>query len=693
MSSSFNSAIHASTMLSALWHSPSPIIPVGTLIDDQEENIPYGIAVEEDCSLNRALRLSSQRLSAIPSPLGRPSGPPLTAPCDPSQFRVNDSAKKERNSLLDSKEGSHRAILSPLCIRAINRLKPESFKSYHPWQASQDPITEVIYKITTELDEFFPFEKFGDSYLGWFSVIEQAIQEIHDQSQLSPDQTELLEIGVRERLFLHNLLHSQIWLDDALTAEKDVSKFIYETLPPYLYRLITRDSYYVASPSYQRLLARPELLSEQFLSHVEDCFKKNLSRYLVISNQIKLCSRILEKSLEHFKSCQWLHATLEFTGRLKMIELIIEKNAPPIRHYIEKQCKNPAAGSNAGLILKDLLVEPLFAFFSASFEKTDSSEQIERNGSVVDEGFATIRNNIEARYEKKKRGIEENSAKPFSSFLSKLPFIDHRGALKRLEEAKADELCLLELIELGIDPSGLEIILPHATKPLPDEGLSLEADPLPISAPPLDSEKKTRSILPLTSYAHFAFGGIIADVVSKQKNPQMNLYDQFSPAVQRDMVRHLYYLNLKCPIEKRVEKAFSQKVGVSQLNAYYIKELNRLDKKLTTAAPHVGEEILKLYYSGKEHELLSAKLQEFVPDERFAQLLIALTQAVFTPTDHEDELADRQLQVSDPRKWTSMHYREPRYLDLAMQALEYYLHVGPSEDMTQNEVTDAEETQ
>ena len=188
----------------------------------------------------------------------------------------------------------------------------------------------------------------------------------------------------------------------------------------------------------------------------------------------------------------------------------------------------------------------------------------------------------------------------------------------------------------------------------------------PIASVPAAPEP-IESAEPIISYIDFAFPELLRQGLNGKA-----LYKQFSKEVKRDVIHHLYSLELAGDIEKRVEKAFKKnlhKKGERDIEALYLNELRTLDRELSstahTDAQQHGEEILKLYYLGTPFTnpaLFAKKVSEFPPKKRFLGYM------------HELAIAAEVEGAANQHNWARKHYKNPHFAHLTVQALERYLH-------------------
>ena len=210
--------------------------------------------------------------------------------------------------------------------------------------------------------------------------------------------------------------------------------------------------------------------------------------------------------------------------------------------------------------------------------------------------------------------------------------------------------------------------LPPSKKPENPTAPNQPAARAPIALVPAAPEP-IESAEPITSYIDFAFPELL-----KQGLNGKALYKQLPKDVQRDLIRHLYYLELAGDIEKRVEKAFKKslhKKGGHDIEAFYMNKLRTLDQEprstAHTDAQQRGEEILELYYQGTPFTnpaLFAEKVREFPPKKRFLGYMRELAIAA------EVEAAANQ------HNWARKHYKNPHFAHLTVQALERYLHTS-----------------
>lgn len=207
----------------------------------------------------------------------------------------------------------------------------------------------------------------------------------------------------------------------------------------------------------------------------------------------------------------------------------------------------------------------------------------------------------------------------------------------------------------------------------PQQPMIHSENPLPADQPPQPVVEKIPSIFlaplpkkPIASYVHIAFQSLL-DSASDQ-----DLYNRFSAPVQKDLMRHLYYLGLKGPAEERVEAVFEKKVKTlyqPHTNFFYIEELKRLDKDLvsqdTSSQAAIGEKILEIYYRGEQFSSeFIENLEQFDPQVKFLQYV-------------RDQAQEANILL--PRKeieWARNNFKNPHFVHLTMQALERYLHTA-----------------
>ncbi len=172
---------------------------------------------------------------------------------------------------------------------------------------------------------------------------------------------------------------------------------------------------------------------------------------------------------------------------------------------------------------------------------------------------------------------------------------------------------------------------------------------------------------PMASYVHIAFKEELESGASGEQ-----LYKKLPAQVQMDVMRHLFFIRLKGPMEERIETAF-QKKATPHINHFYSNELNRLENRLRrekhSENAQLGEAILNDYYAGKQNsEGFKQKLKAFATDARFLQFV-------------QDQASAASVKASG-KDWALKHYQDHKFVHLTMQALERYLHT----DRTKNTV-------
>ncbi len=183
--------------------------------------------------------------------------------------------------------------------------------------------------------------------------------------------------------------------------------------------------------------------------------------------------------------------------------------------------------------------------------------------------------------------------------------------------------------------------------------------------PRSSSSTPTPSTKPMASYAHIAFKDLLERDLSGD-----SLYKELSNVQKRDVIRHLFYISLKGPVETSIEAAFMKRVNrttIPYVNTLYDRELNQLGNKIPKSAhsenAKLGEAILNDYYAGKQNSVeFTQKLDRFATDARFLSFV-------------QDQAIAASVKTSG-KDWALNNLKKPTYVHLTMQALERYLHTA-----------------
>ncbi|MBS0652538.1 MAG: hypothetical protein JSR39_03330 [Verrucomicrobia bacterium] len=602
-------------------------------------------------------------------------------------------------------------VLSSQLLTQIDQLKVMDYDEYHPWQNDEsNPVHAIITKVMSEVTAKFPKDATPEGFMNRLAFCEKAINEIELLPTLISENKVMLELGIRDSLAKYIEVFEANKLGDVYESTKVIPNHL-ENIPFYLNQFATRGGHYLPSRVVDQLGELLNTIRHHFSTSLSETFARQNIASLPLSEQFTRCHALIKEQLQPFASSPAILMRLEFAAHQALTQSLIEHHAPLCKEAYEK-------GQPLPLDLSYMLDNLYFLASNNSsfilYEGQDPRQSFVQSVFGTD-NIADLREQIKQRAIGEIAMIEHAStaigepAKPkgfFSmfNFFSKEPSPEELArqaasrkatALSQVDAKQKAQGLAIDQLEGYVTGQQQPITMPEQFKPsappfdmveslypqlsttqpslvVADKPASLQ--PTLSAINPVASNKVTLTFpevpkkpKPTGSYVHIAFH----DLLERTKADE-DLFAQFPKPVQRDLMRHLFHTRLVGPAEARIEAAFQKNVDgkkVAHINHLYTRELAQLDKQLktTTRTPEQlqGEEILNLYYQGKQNDgTFLDKLSAYPVTELFLYYVwdIAKNANVEIPeTDHD---------------WARGHYKDPHFVHLTMQALERLLHTS-----------------
>lgn len=600
-------------------------------------------------------------------------------------------------------------VLSRQTLTQIDQLTSLDYDDYHPWQNDEsNPVHAIITKVMNEVTNKFPKDATPEGFMNRLAFCEKAIFEIEQLPTLTSENKVMLELGIRDSLAKYIEVFEANKLGDVYESTKVIPNHL-ESIPFYLNQFATRGGYYLPSRTVDQLGELLNTIRHHFSTTLTEAFARQNIASLPLSEQFTRCHALIQEQLKPFASSPAIMARLEFAAHQALTQSLVEHHAPLCNEAYEK-------GQPLPIDLSQMLDGLYFlATNNGSFILYDGQDPRQ---TFIESVFGT--DNIgELRQQIQQRAIHEiamierastATSAPVQpkSFWSKFNFFSKEPSPEELaRQAASRKATALSQVDAKQQAQGLAIDQLEGYMTRPQQPITT-LDQFKPSAPPFDEVASLYPQLPVThptpavgdkpvsvlptvsaihtaasnkviltfpaipkkpkptgSYIHIAFHDLLERTAADE-----DLFAQFPKPVQRDLMRHLFHTRLVGPAEARIEAAFQKNVDgkkVVHINHLYTRELAQLDKQLKTAkqTPEQlqGEEILNLYYQGKQNdETFLDKLSVYPVSELFLYYVwdIAKNANVEIPdTDHD---------------WARGHYKDPHFVHLTMQALERLLH-------------------
>lgn len=566
----------------------------------------------------------------------------------------------------------------------INELTASHFVNFNPWQVSEDhPIHALIGKIMNEIVSKFSKEASHDAFLNELALCEKAIFEIEQLPTIDQESKKKLEIGLRDAFSKHIEIFEANKLGETYQKTGLIPNYI-EIIPACLQQFATRGGYY--KPSYIIHHGGELLTSVRY--HFCQALNANFNQLnvgpLTLDQHLSFCNALIKQMLQGFDATPNVKANLEFDAHQTMTTSLHEHYAPLFKQAYETGQPLPCdlsqlldsfynlASNNNYLILDQ---DPRKTFIEAVFG-TDNVEVL-RNTCLEQQRTQPLPSQPPIQ---PPRGIW-SKLNIFSKQPTKVQ-LENKNELLKINQ-QLEIIDQLEVYMTRGQGNGLFASAPtlfEETKLYPDlDTSSLDvktAIPLLIhtSAQTQAPSKVTMTFpalpkksKPTGSYVHLAFRDLL-----ERTTDDKDLYEQFPKPVQRDLMRHLFNIRIIGPAEQRIETAFKRNVDgktVPHINHLYRRELEKLDKQLKseqkTPKQLQGEEILQLYYQGKQNDkAFLEKLDSFPASKLFLYYVWEIAK------NANVEMLDTETD------WARNRYKDPEFIHLTMQALERFLHTS-----------------
>jgi hypothetical protein len=607
-------------------------------------------------------------------------------------------------------------VLSPQLLDQIDRLTALDFDDFHPWQVNEEqPIHGLIGKIMNELTRKFPKEVTPEAFQYELALCEKAIFEIEQLHTIDPENKALLELGIRDALSKYIEVFEANKLGNVYGQTKVIPSYI-EDIPTMLRQFATRATYYMSSGVIHH---GGELLTSvryHFNTLLTESFNQQKMESLPLQQQFELCNTLINLHLKVFDATPTVKANLQFDAHQTMTSMLLQHYVPLFKQAYEAgkplPCDLPqlldglfklASNHNNFIVAQDprqTFVQTVFGTDDIAQLRSQIAQSALAENTLIDSTPAQTAQPAKSFWSKLNIFSKEPSAEQLAREAAQRKAAAHSSvdAKQQAQNLAIDQLeaymtggQALVMQPLLFDPTALpdsfkpsappfdfiDGLLPKTdavvVTPVVGDKTVTGASTLPVAQGATPSKvtmtfaaqpKKTK---PTGSYVHLAFRDLLERTAEDK-----DLFGQFPKPVQRDLMRHLFHTRNVGPAEARIEAAFSKNVDgtkVPHVNHLYTRELAQLDKHLKstsrTTEQQQGEDILSLYYQGKQNdETFTEKLNAFPTTELFLYFVwdIAKNANVEIP-DTEDN-------------WAGKNYKDPQFIHLTMQALERFLHTS-----------------
>ncbi|MBS0650450.1 MAG: hypothetical protein JSR93_04750 [Verrucomicrobia bacterium] len=600
--------------------------------------------------------------------------------------------------------------LSSQLLGQIDQLNRMDFDGFHPWQLDEEQRPHaLIGKIMNELTAKFPKEATLDAFQYELALCEKAIFEIEQLPTIDSEYKAVLEIGIRDALSKYIEVFEANKVGNIYEKTKAIPSYI-QDIPTLLNQFATRATYYKSSSFFHHGGELLTWVRYHFNMALTESFKQQNMESLSLQQQFELCKTLINLHLQVFDATPTVQGNLQFDGHQTMTSMLLHHYVPLFKQAYE-------AGKPLPCDLHQLLdgLYNLASDHNTLLVEKDPRQTFVQSVFGVDD-IAQLRSQIAQTALAEKALIDSTTtptAQPAKSFWSKINIFSKEPSAEQLaREASQRKAAAYSAVDAKQQAQNLVIdqlaAYMSSGHPLPVQPLLLDPTLLPSdmkpSAPPMDDAEQLYPVIvtphvgdktvtglstlplaqaanptkvtisfaaqpkktkPTGSYVHLAFRDLLERTAEDK-----DLFGQFPKPVQRDLMRHLFHTRNVGPAEARIEAAFKKNVDgrkVPHVNHLYTRELAQLDKQLKTTSrtseQQLGEDLLSLYYQGKQNDdAFTEKLNTFPTSELFLYYVwdIAKNASVEIP-DTEDN-------------WAGKNYKNPQFVHLTMQALERFLH-------------------